>query len=112
MSKKKNKGKKLTRWVYFTKTLYRNPAEEGQFEYEKVFYNKSEELMAIEEVNAKINMALILVLFAVFALGSKVQNAWILVAYFFLVIIGQFCRFMRLPKDIMAHLTDSGRRKR
>ena len=112
MSKKKNKGKKLTRWVYFTKTLYRNAADEGQFEYEKVFYNKSEELMAIEEVNAKINMALLLVLFAVFALGTKVQNAWLLIAYFFLVIIGQLCRLLRLPKDIRAHLTDSGRCKR
>ena len=112
MSKKKSKERPLTRWVYFTKTLYRNAADEGLFEYDKVLYNKSEELMDIEEINGKINMVLVFLLFVLFALGTRVQNGWLLIGYFILVIVGQISRLLRLPKDIKAHLTDSGRRKR
>ena len=32
--KKKNKEKPLTRWVYFTKTLYHDPASTTEFTYE------------------------------------------------------------------------------
>ena len=74
MGKMKEMYAPLTRWQYFTKTLYHDPSKTQEFEYDGVIYLKSQELQDIEERNARVN--------------------WVL-----------------LPKDIKAHLTDSGRRK-
>ncbi len=110
--KKKNKGRPLTRWVYFTKTLYHDPSETTEFIYEKVIYVKSEELQAKEADNKRINTILLLALFAMFGLSAKFQFIWIFVLYIFLVVAGQGIRLMNLPKNILDHLEDTGRRKR
>ena len=52
----------LTRWQYFTKTLYHNAAAKTRFVYNKVVYEKDEALQKIEEGNGRINMGLLLVL--------------------------------------------------
>ncbi|MBE6972045.1 MAG: hypothetical protein E7446_08055 [Ruminococcaceae bacterium] len=110
--KKKSKSVPLTRWVYFTKTLYDDPSASTEFTYEKVIYVKSEELQQKEGDNKRINTLLLLALFAMFALSSKFQFIWILIMYFFLVIAGQMMRLLNLPKNILDHLEDTGRRKR
>lgn len=38
----------LTRWQYFTKTLYHNAAAKTRFVYNKVVYEKDETLQKIE----------------------------------------------------------------
>lgn len=112
----KNKKKKaeisLTRWQYFTKTMYHDPAATAEFTYEKVIFIKSKELLQKEADNKRINTLLLLALFAMFAFSAKFQIIWILLMYFILVVAGQVLRFLNLPKNIMAHLEDSGRRKR
>ena len=112
MSKKKQATNPLTRWRYFTETLYKDPTELAEFEYNHVIYLKSDELMEIEDGNKKINWLLLIVLFATFAISAKFQNIWIIAAYLIVAVAGEIWRWQRLPKDIMAHLTDSGRRKR
>ena len=52
MSKKKEMYAPLTRWQYFTKTLYHDPSKTQEFEYDGVIYLKSQELQDIEERNA------------------------------------------------------------
>ena len=47
-----------------------------------------------------------------FYIGARFQNIWVFLLYIVLVVAGQALRLMHLPKDIKAHLTDSGRRKR
>ena len=47
-----------------------------------------------------------------FGLAAKFQNAWFVLAFFVVVVIGQALRLMNLPKDVLSHLTDTGRRKR
>ena len=64
----------LTRWQYFTKTLYHNAAAKTRFVYNKVVYEKDETLQKIEEGNGRINMGLLLVLLAMFLTASTVQN--------------------------------------
>ena len=44
MSKKKEMYAPLTRWQYFTKTLYHDPSKTQEFEYDGVIYLKSQEL--------------------------------------------------------------------
>lgn len=102
----------LTRWQYFTKNLYRNAASESRFTYDKVIYNKSEALQAADQKSQKINLGLILLLILMFVLTSRYQQVWFVVAYLLLVIAGQIVRLCLLPKDIKAHLTDSGYRER
>lgn len=102
----------LTRWQYFTKTLYHNAARTALFTYNKVIYQKSEALQDIEEKSAKVNAVLLLLLILMFLLTSRYQNVWIVIAYLLLVIIGQVVRVCMLPKDIKAHLTDTNRRER
>ncbi len=102
----------LTRWRYFTKNLYNNTATKSRFSYEKVVYIKSEELMDIEARSNKINVLLLLALVVMFLVTSKVQNILIVLAYMVLVVAGQIVRLCMLPKDIGAHLTDSGYRDR
>lgn len=115
MSKNKKKKapyvKPLTRWAYFIKTLYHDSAATMEFRYEKKIYVKSEELQQIDADNKRINTLLLLILFIMFAAAAQVQNIWIVIAYFVIVIVGQAMRLLRLPKDITAHLTDTGRRE-
>ena len=110
--KKKSAERPLTRWVYFTKTLYHDPAATMEFTYGKTIYIKSEELQDIEADNKRINTLLLLALFVMFYIGAQFQNIWAFLLYIVLVVVGQTLRLMHLPKDIKAHLSDSGRRKR
>ena len=110
--KKKSAERPLTRWVYFTKTLYHDPAATTEFTYGKTIYIKSEELKDIEADNKRINTLLLLALFAMFYVAAQFRNIWVFLLYFVLVVAGQALRLLHLPKDVTAHLTDSGRRKR
>ena len=102
----------LTRWQYFTKTLYHNAAAKTLFVYNKVIYEKDEALQQVEEVNGRINMVLLLVLLAMFFMASSMKNIWVIVAGVAVIVAGEIVRLLRLPKDIKAHLTDTGRRER
>ena len=99
----------LTRWQYFTKTLYHNAAAKTRFVYNKVVYEKDETLQKIEEGNGRINMGLLL---AMFLTASTVQNIYIIVAGMVVIAAGELVRLLRLPRDITAHLTDTGLRER
>ena len=102
----------LTRWQYFTKTLYHDPSKTQEFEYDGVIYLKSQELQDIEERNARVNWVLLLVLCAMFLTAIKWQNIVVIAVGMVVIVAGELYRMSRLPKDIKAHLTDSGRRKR
>ena len=80
--------------------------------YNKVVYEKDETLQKIEEGNGRINMGLLLVLLAMFLTASTVQNIYIIVAGMVVIAAGELVRLLRLPKDITAHLTDTGMRER
>ena len=114
MSKKKKKSteRPLTRWVYFTKTLYHDPAATPEFTYGKIIYTKSEKLQQIETDNKRINTVLLLALFVMFYIGAQYQKIIFFLLYLVLVVAGQGLRLLHLPKDVKAHLTDTGRRKR
>ena len=114
MSKKKKKSteRPLTRWVYFTKTLYHDPASTTEFTYGKTIYSKSEQLQQIEADNKRINTLMLLALFVMFYIGAQFQNMLVFLLYLVLVVIGQALRLLHLPKEITAHLSDTGRRKR
>ena len=101
----------LSRWQYFTKTMYHNAAEKSQFVYNKVIYEKDEALRQTEEVNGRISMALLLVLLVMFFSASTLKNIWVIVAGMAVIVAGETVRLVRLPKDITAHLTDTGRRE-
>ena len=62
--------------------------------------------------NGRINMGLLLVLLAMFFTAGTVRNIWIIVAGMVVIIAGELARLFRLPKDITAHLTDTGMRER
>ena len=100
----------LSRWQYFTKTMYHNAAEKSQFVYNKVIYEKDEALRQIEEGNGRINMGLLLLL--MFFTASSTKNIWVIVAGMVIIVAGEVVRLCRLPKDITAHLTDTGMRER
>lgn len=102
----------LTRWQYFVKNLYQNSANSGKFIYNKIIYNKSEELQAIDYKSQRINLLLVLLLVVLFLVTSKYRNIAFVVGYLVAVIAGQIVRLFMLPKDIKAHLTDSGYRER
>ena len=102
----------LTRWQYFTKTLYHNAAAKTLFVYNKVIYEKDEALQQVEEVNGRINMVLLLVLLAMFFTAGTTKNIYVIVAGMAVIVAGEVVRLCRLPKDITAHLTDTGRRER
>ena len=96
----------LTRWQYFTKTLYHNAAAKTRFVYNKVVYEKDETLQKIEEGNGRINMGLLLVLLAMFLTASTVQNIYIIVAGMVVIAAGELVRLLRLPKEMtMADIT-------
>lgn len=102
----------LTRWQYFTKNLYVNAAKERTFTYNKVIYEKSQELQDIEGRTNRINYGLVLMLILMFMFTSRYQNVYIVVAYLVIVVAGQICRLLMLPKDITRHLKDTHRRER
>ena len=102
----------LTRWQYFTKTLYHNAAAKTLFVYNKVIYEKDEALQQVEEVNGRITMVLLLVLLAMFFTACTTKNIYVIVAGMAVIVAGEIVRLLRLPKDITAHLTDTGRRER
>ena len=66
----------------------------------------------IEERNARVNWVLLLVLCAMFLTAIKWQNIVVIAVGMVVIVAGELFRMSRLPKDIKAHLTDSGRRKR
>lgn len=111
MSKKKEMYAPLTRFQYFTKTLYHDPSKTAEFEYDKVIYLKSDQLRDIEYSNARINWALLLVLCLIFLTAIQWQEILIILIGMVVIAAGEVVRMLRLPKDIQAHLTDSGRRK-
>ena len=84
----------LTRWQYFTKTLYHNAAAKTRFVYNKVVYEKDEALQKIEEGNGRINMGLLLVLLAMFLTASTVQNIYIIVAGMVVIAAGELVRLL------------------
>ena len=110
MGKKKEMYAPLTRWQYFTKTLYHDPSRTNEFEYDGVIYLKSEELRDIEYANARVNWVLLLVLCAMFLTAVKWQNIVVIAVGMVVIVAGELYRMSRLPKDIKVHLTDSGRR--
>ena len=110
--KKKEQILPLTRWQYFFKALYHNAAATTEFTYDRVIYRKSEELQEIEQRSAKINYLLLVLMMAMIVIATRLQNIYIFVAYILIVIVGQIVRYCMLPKDIKAHLTDTGRRAR
>lgn len=112
MGRKRERVVPLTRWQYFTKTLYQNAAAKNLFVYNKVIYEKDEALQQIEEVNSRINMVLLLVLLVMFFTASTMRNIYIIVAGMAVIVAGEIVRLLRLPRDIKAHLTDTGRRER
>ena len=111
MGSKRESMVPLTRWQYFTKTLYHDPSKTQEFEYDGVIYLKSQELQDIEERNARVNWVLLLVLCAMFLTAIKWQNIVVIALGMVVIVAGELFRMSRLPKDIKAHLTDSGRRK-
>ena len=108
MSASREASVPLTRWQYFTKNLYRNAANETQFIYNKVIYEKSEALQDIERRSGRINAVLLLM----FLLASRYHNIYLVVFYLVAVIVGEAARLLMLPKDIKAHLKDTGYRER
>lgn len=112
MGSKRESVVPLTRWQYFTKTLYYDSAAKTEFAYNKVIYLKSEELQTAEEGNRRINGLLLVVLCLMFLTAVKWQNIYIIVAGMIVIVAGEAVRLFRLPRDIRAHLTDSGRRER
>ena len=61
--------------------------------------------------NAIIVYALLLVLCAMFLTAIKWQNIVVIAVGMVVIVAGELYHMSRLPKDIKAHLTDSGRRK-
>ena len=110
--KKKEQTLPLTRWQYFFKALYHNAADTTEFTYDRVVYRKSEELQAIEQRSAKINYLLLVLMMAMMVVAIKLQSIYIFLAFILLVIVGQVVRYCMLPRDIKAHLTDTGKRAR
>lgn len=112
MSKKKEQYIPLNRWRYFTKTLYHNASAAAEFTYDNVIYVKDEELQNAEQRSQRLNYVMLFGLILMYLLSSRFQTAWIIVGYMILVLALQPIRVFLLPKDIHAHLIDSGRRER
>ena len=110
MSKKKEMYAPLTRWQYFTKTLYHDPSKTQEFEYDGVIYLKSRSCRTSRSATPGSTGA------AAGAVrhvpdGHQVQNIVVIALGMVVIVAGELFRMSRLPKDIKAHLTDSGRRK-
>ena len=111
MGRKRERVVPPTPWQYFTQTLYRDAASRAEFEYDRVIYFKSEELQRIEAGNRRIHGLLLVILCLVFLSAIRWQNIYFVVACMAIIVAGEAVRLLRLPKDIRAHLTDTGRRK-
>ena len=124
MGKKKEQYCPLTRWQYFTKTLYHDPSATGEFTYDGVVYRKSEALQTVESRNSRLQMGLVGLMFLAFVLATYFRSAVVIGVWVFaepftakgaagilLIVAGQALRLSRLPKDILSHLTDTGRRE-
>ena len=107
----KGAGPPRTRWRYLTKTLYHDPSATGEFTYDGVVYRKSEALQAVESRNSRLQMGLVGLMFLAFVLATYFRSAMPLAAGILLIVAGQVLRLSRLPKDILSHLTDTGRRE-
>ena len=59
-----------------------------------------------------LGMVLLLVLLGMFVTASTSKNIYVIVAGMAVIVAGELVRLLRLPKDIKAHLTDTGRRER
>ena len=75
MGKKKEQYCPLTRWQYFTKTLYHDPSSTGEFTYDGVVYRKSEALQAVESRNSRLQMGLVGLMFLAFVLATYFRSA-------------------------------------
>lgn len=102
----------LTRWQYFTKNLYRNAANETSFTYNKVIYQKSKLLQAVDQRSNRVNAVLLLLLLAMFLLAERYHNIVIVVIYLAVAVAGEAIRFFMLPENITEHLEDTGYRER
>ena len=102
----------LTRWQYFIKTLYHNAASTTEFTYNHKVFIKDEDLQEADRKNQRLNLVMILLLVALYLLTSKFQVVWLVVGYLVAVVVLQIMRLRNLPKDITAHLKDSGRMER
>lgn len=69
-------------------------------------------MQAIDYKSQRINLILVLLLVVMFLVTSKYQKVIFVVLYLLAVMVGQAVRLFLLPKDIKAHLTDSGYRER
>ena len=58
-----------------------------------------------------LGMVLLLVLLGMFFTASTTKNIYVIVAGMAVIVAGEIVRLVRLPKDITAHLTDTGRRE-
>ena len=83
----------------------------GEFTYDGVVYRKSEALQTVESRNSRLQMGLVGLMFLAFVLATYFRSAMPLAAGILLIVAGQALRLSRLPKDILSHLTDTGRRE-
>ena len=74
-------------------------------------YCKSEALQTVESRNSRLQMGLVGLMFLAFVLATYFRSAMPLAAGILLIVAGQALRLSRLPKDILSHLTDTGRRE-
>ena len=88
MGKKKEQYCPLTRWQYFTKTLYHDPSSTGEFTYDGVVYRKSEALQTVESRNSRLQMGLVGLMFLAFVLATYFRSAMPLAAGTFAFGIG------------------------
>lgn len=59
----------------------------------------------------RLQMGLVGLMFLAFVLATYFRSAMPLAAGILLIVAGQALRLSRLPKDILSHLTDTGRRE-
>ncbi len=64
----------------------------------------------MESRNSRLQMGLVGLMFLAFVLATYFRSAMPLAAGILLIVAGQALRLSRLPKDILSHLTDTGRR--
>ena len=88
MGKKKEQYCPLTRWQYFTKTLYHDPSATGEFTYDGVVYRKSEALQTVESRNSRLQMGLVGLMFLAFVLATYFRSAMPLAAGILLIVAG------------------------
>ena len=86
MGKKKEQYCPLTRWQYFTKTLYHDPSSTGEFTYDGVVYRKSEALQTVESRNSRLQMGLVGLMFLAFVLATYFRSAMPLAAGILLIV--------------------------